>query len=272
VNGWALELQDIVVTRGKRRILRVPQLRVAARDFLGIVGPNGAGKTTLLRLCASLLHPDVGRITILGKDPQAASAWAQSGIRRSIGYLHQSIEHRQDLPFTLEQVVSMGLYGRRGLLRRLTNRDQEQVAFWIDRLGLNAMCKRAFRSLSGGEQRKALIARAMIQDPRLLLLDEPGANLDLDWKEQLIQLIEALFNSLDMAVVMVSHETWQLPQACRRVALMKDGEIVRIGPKRETLSGKALSQLFGCRVESVLRSGRVHALSEPHEGRQDAHH
>ena len=272
MSPWALELQGIVVTRGKRRILHVPELRVATRDFLGIVGPNGAGKTTLLRLCASLLSPGSGNVRILGRDPQSLSGWAQSGIRRFIGYVPQAIEHRQDLPFTLQDVVSMGLYGRRGFFSRLTNRDREQVAFWIDRLGLNAVSQHSFRSLSGGEQRKALIARAMIQDPRLLLLDEPGANLDLDWKEQLIHLIEELFKAADMTVVMVSHETWQLPQACRRVALMKDGEIVRIGPRQETLSSEALSELFGCHVESVLRSGRVHALSEPQEKRQNGNH
>jgi ABC-type Mn2+/Zn2+ transport system ATPase subunit len=272
VSHPAIELLDVSVTRSKRPILHVPHLSVAAGDFLGIVGPNGAGKTTLLRVCTSLLLPDAGQVRILGTDPRQASAWSRSGIRRFIGYVPQSIEHKQDVPFTLGNVVSMGLYGRRGLLKTLKRQDRQKVAFWIDRLGLHPLAKRPYRSLSGGEQRKALIARAMVQDPKLLLLDEPGANLDLDWKEQLTQLIEQLFQSLNLTVLLVSHETWQLPAACNRVALMKEGRIVRIGARQETLSREALSQLYGCPVETVIRGGRFHALSVGQERGKDVPH
>jgi zinc transport system ATP-binding protein len=266
VSERAIELQDVSVTRGKRRVLDVPHLSVVSGEFLGIVGPNGAGKTTLLRVCASLLLPDTGSVRIFGKDSARASAWSRSHRRRLVGYVPQSIAHNPDVPFRVKDVVSMGLYGRKGLFRGLGEADARRVATWMDRLGLSPLSNQLYRSLSGGEQRKALIARAMVQDPSLLLLDEPGANLDLDWKEQLGLLIEDLFRSFRVTVVMVSHETWQLPPACGQVALMKEGNVLRIGHKTEMLSSESLSQLYGCRVETVIRGGRFHAISVSQEG------
>ncbi len=256
----AIELRHISVTKAHRRILHVPELRVRTGSFLGIVGPNGAGKTTLLRMCAFLVLPDAGDVRVFGRDPRQTSAWERSSIRRLIGYVPQTVEYMADLPFTARDIVSMGLYGRKGLFRKINAEDRRKVRSCIDRLGLGALSENAYRSLSGGEQRKVLIARAMVQEPKLLLLDEPGANLDLDWKEQLVQFIEQLFRDFDLTVVMVSHETWQLPLSCERVALMKAGEIVLIGPKSEALSSEALSRLYGCRVETVIRGDRFHSL------------
>ncbi len=262
----AVELRDVTVNRGERRILDVPELSVASGEFLGIVGPNGAGKTTLLRICASLLLPDSGSVRIFGEDSAGTSAWTRTRRRRLVGYVPQSITHNPDLPFLAKDVVSMGLCGRKGLFKALNEGDAQNVASWMDRLGLSALSNQLYRSLSGGEQRKVLIARAMVQDPNLLLLDEPGANLDLDWKEQLGLVIEELFRSFKVTVVMVSHETWQLPGACQQVALMNHGNVLQIGPKEETLSSESLSQLYGCRVETVIRGARYHAISVSQEG------
>jgi ABC-type Mn2+/Zn2+ transport system ATPase subunit len=261
VSDLAIELQNVSVTRAHRRILHVPQLAVPRGSFLGIIGPNGAGKTTLLRVCASLIPADGGFVRIFGYDSQLGSAWRRSSIRRWIGYVPQTVEFMSDIPFTTRDVVSMGLFGCKGLFRKLDAKDQRKVSSWIDRLGLNALSGNMYRNLSGGEQRKALVARAMVQEPKLLLLDEPAANLDLDWKEQLTQLIEGLFTEYDITVVMVSHETWQLPPSCERVVLMKDGNVVSVGPKGEALSSDALSELYSCRVETVVRGDRYHSLS-----------
>ncbi|NQT83109.1 metal ABC transporter ATP-binding protein [bacterium] len=257
----AIELEGISVTRARRRILHIPELRVPSGSFLGVVGPNGAGKTTLLRACASLTLPDAGHVSVFGRDPRQASAWERSSIRRLIGYVPQTIEYMRDLPFAARDIVSMGLFGRKGFFKKLDAEDHRKITSWIDRLGLRALSENTYRSLSGGEQRKVLIARAMVQEPKLLLLDEPAANLDLDWKEQLVQFIARLFKDFDLTVVMVSHETWQLPASCERVALMKGGRIVSVGPKGEALSSAALSRLYDCRVETVIRGGRFHALS-----------
>ncbi len=228
---------------------------------MGIIGPNGAGKTTLLRVCACLIVPDAGQVNIFGQNPRHISAWQRSSVRRLVGYVPQTVEYMPDLPFTTRDIVSMGLYGRKGFLRKLNAEDRRKVDVWIERLGLRALSNSVYRSLSGGERQKALLARAMVQEPSLVLLDEPAANLDLDWKEQLVQLIEELFVNFEVTIVMVSHETWQLPPSCKQVALMKGGEIVFLGQKSEALSNGVLSQLYGCRVETVVRGDRFHALS-----------
>jgi ABC-type Mn2+/Zn2+ transport system ATPase subunit len=257
----AIEIGDVSVIRARRRILQVGGLSVPKGSFLGIVGPNGAGKTTLLKVCGTLLLPDEGTVRILGRDPRGVSAWKRAGLRRLIGYVPQSVEYMPDVPFRARDIVSMGVFGRAGLFRKLRAEEDRRIEFWIDRLGLRGLSERPYRSLSGGEQRKVLLARAMVQEPRILLLDEPGVNLDLDWKEQMIQVIEELFENFELTVVMVSHETWQLPGSCEKVALMRGGEIISVGQKEEALSSAVLSQLYGCRVETVVRGGRFHALS-----------
>jgi len=270
VTDWAIELRGVSIIRARRTILRVPELCVPSGSLLGIVGPNGAGKTTLLRVCATLLLPDAGEVRVLGRDAARTSAWERSHIRRLIGCVPQTVEYMADLPFTVEDIVSMGLFGQKGLFRRLDAQDNRRVALWIERLGLSGLRGAAYRSLSGGEQRKILIARAMVQEPKLLLLDEPAANLDLDWKEQLVQLVEHLFKNFAPTVIMVSHETCQLPSSYERVALMKGGEIISVGPKRDALSSASLSLLYNCAVETVVRGNRYHSLTAKAKEKENA--
>lgn len=256
-----LHLRGVHVRRGGRAILAVDELAVAAGEFLGIVGVNGAGKTTLLRVCGGLVRPSSGQVLLDGVDLATASAWQRTVLRRSVGYVPQATDYNAHLPLTVEEVVGMGRDGRRGLLRWRTAEDRRAVSQWMQRLGLDALAARTFRTLSGGEQQKVLIARAMVQEPTLLLLDEPAANLDLDWKARIIGLLSALYQSCGVTVVMVSHETGILPACCGRVALMRAGRVLRAGPPGDVLTPEALAAAYGCAVDVAEVCGRRHAVA-----------
>jgi len=257
----AVCLREVTVVRAGRRILDIPALDVHQGECLGVVGVNGAGKTTLLRLCAGLLRPTSGAVWLNGASLAAIGAWGLTRLRAAIGYLPQATDYNAHLPLTLEEVVAMGRAGCTGLLRRLGPADRECVRGWMERLGLAPLAGRTFPTLSGGEQQKVLLARAMVQEPGLLLLDEPGANLDLDWKARLVGLLEEVVGATGVTVVMVSHETGLLPACCTRVALMRAGRVLRLGRPAEVLTADALADVYGCPIEVAEVQGRRHAVA-----------
>ncbi len=257
----SLRLNAVTVVRGGHAILDVPALEASPGECLGVVGVNGAGKTTLLRVCAGLLRPTSGAVWLGGVDLATAWPWRLTRLRAAVGVLPQASEYNAHLPLTVGEVVAMGRAGPRGLLRRLGPADREIVRTWLERLGLGPLASRVFPSLSGGEQQKALLARAMAQEPGLLLLDEPGANLDLDWKARLVALLDEVVRATGVTVVMVSHETGLLPACCTRVALMRGGRVLRLGPSAQVLTPEALAEAYGCPVEVATVRGRRYAVA-----------
>ncbi|MBN1345897.1 MAG: metal ABC transporter ATP-binding protein [Phycisphaerae bacterium] len=266
MSGVTIELRDVVVARGGRRILDVGELAIEAGRFVGVLGRNGAGKSTFLQTVAGLVRPTRGAVLHDRQSITSMSRWRATSVRRSVGFVPQATEYHADLPLTVREVVGMGLAGPAGLLRSPGEEGRRRVDDWLDRLGLAGMASRTFRSLSGGEQQKVLLARAMVQAPRLLLLDEPAANLDMDWKARMVEWLERVFAEHSMTVVMVSHETGLLPSCCDRVALMDAGRIVRYGPPDETLGAGILGELYGCPVEVIEVDGRRHAVARAQMG------
>ena len=185
----ALEVSGLTVHAGRRCLLALEQVRAESGRITALMGPNGAGKSTLLRACLGLTRPSGGRIAVLGEEVARLRQAALAALRRRMGYVPQLLPGHSELPLTLREVVAIGRTARAGLLRPLSRRDWQLVDEWIDRLGLGDLANRSFRQLSGGEQRKTIIARAMAQEPELLLLDEPTANLDLGWRERMVETV-----------------------------------------------------------------------------------
>lgn len=257
----SLELFDVRVHRGGRAVLQIDKLNVPAGDFLGIVGPNGAGKTTLLKVCAGLIKPGSGSVRLEGLDLDRLSGWRKCALRQHIGYIPQVAEYNAELPFTLREVVAMGRTSIRPLLTGLHANDRAVVDHWIDAVGLHDRRDQTFRSLSGGEQQKALIARAMTQDPRILMLDEACANLDFHWRYQISNMVEHLYRQAGMTVLMVSHETSVLPQACRRAILLAEGRILADGAVPDVLSPDLLRRAYQGDLRAVDVDGRRYIVS-----------
>ena len=255
-----LLLSNIQVIRSGRTILNIENLQINSGDFVGIIGTNGAGKTTFLRLCCGLIKPNKGSIQLDNNNLTNLTEWKKSSFRKLIGYIPQQAEYNPDLPFTLREVVAMGRTSIKPLLKRLDKNDYDIVDEWIDKLGLSDNRNQTFRSLSGGEQQKALIARAMTQNPHILMLDEPCSNLDFNWKFQITDIIEELYNITKVTVLMVSHETSLLPSCCKRIVLMHKGSITADGDTDNVLSSKEFEQAYGMQFETVKLGGRKYII------------
>lgn len=266
MTGGALALQDIRVGGPSRTILQIDRLEIPAGDFVGIVGTNGAGKSTLLKVCAGLIRPASGSAKLDGNDLLRLSGWRRCSLRQRIGYIPQSAEYNADLPFTVREVVSMGRTSVRPLLARLNAEDHAVVCRWIEALGLSARRDQTFRSLSGGEQQKVLIARAMAQDPRVLMLDEPCASLDFHWRHQISEIVERLHRQTGVTVLLVSHDTSVLPPTCRRILLLADGRLLGDGGPEAILAPQMLARAYGGDLVASTIGGRRHVLGVRPDG------
>jgi iron complex transport system ATP-binding protein len=269
----SLTLSNVCIRSPGRTILQIDRLHIPAGDFVGVVGTNGAGKTTLLKVCAGLIRPDSGVVMLDGTDLTRLSGWRKCVLRKHIGYIPQSAEYNAELPFTVREVVAMGRTSLRPLLTRLNAQDHEIVGRWIDVLGLCAHRSQTFRSLSGGEQQKVLIARAMVQDPRILMLDEPCANLDLHWKYEISEIVERLHRETQMTVLMVSHDTSVLPVMCRRIVLLADGRLLGDGDADAILTPEMLCRAYHGDLVVAMVGGRRHIMNvRPGVGRDHGIH
>jgi len=225
----SVTLSNVLVRRRFTTILEIDHLVIPFRQFTGLIGPNGAGKTTLLKLCCGSIKPDKGKISL--------------GSKR-IGYIPQQAEYNAHLPFTLREIVAMGRNALKPLARRLDKTDYERVDFWISRMGLYDRRRQSFRSLSGGQQQKTLIARAMVSEPDFVLMDEPGANLDPAWKGQLRDILNGLFEENPMSILLVSHELDWIPESCQRFILLDSGRIAADGLPAEVLKESSIRRIF----------------------------
>jgi ABC-type cobalamin/Fe3+-siderophores transport system ATPase subunit len=261
--GATISLSGVAVRRAGRCILEIEQLTVACGQFINLIGTNGAGKTTLLNVCCGLTRPDAGVVTFDGARLNALSAWAKSRLRKRIGYIPQRADYNAELPFTVREVAVMGRTARKPLGIPLNRGDFDLTEKWLQTLGIADRRNQTFRSLSGGEQQKVLIARAMAQEPELLILDEPVASLDLNWKFQIIDLVTQLHRQLRLTVILVSHEIQSLPLTADRTILLHNGRIAADGPTRQTLTSSALAEVYQTRVAVVETDTRPYVYCRP---------
>ncbi len=249
----------MVVPGRRRELLSVNELNVSYGEFLGVLGPNGAGKTTLLRSCLGMQRRVIGDVRILGRTLRQLRFIEMARLRRRIGYVPQLLPVSSEMPLTVREVAAIGRTSAAGIFSRLSKQDWQTVDEWLERLGLTPLAQQGYGEISGGEQRKTLIARAMVQEPELLLLDEPTANLDLGWRERIVDIIEALYRSMKLTILLVCHELEVLPAACRRVAILQEGHLVADGSPEQILTGDLLASMYGQGLGILHCQGR-HAV------------
>ncbi len=238
----AARLDRVSVTYYEHIALRDVSLDFHKGDFVGIIGPNGAGKTTLLTVINGLGHIRAGTVEVLG---ETANARSFGRLRKRIGYVAQYVSIDPRSPVNCFEAVMVGRLGRIGLRRRPGKRDTDIVDRMMELTRINHLRTRPVGQISGGEMQKVALARALAQEPEILLLDEPTANLDPRAVEEVTGLVTEAFHRFKLTVVMVTHQVDLLPEACNRVIMMKDARILFSGPKDEVMTPARAKELWG---------------------------
>ena len=212
----AAELQGVSFGyRPGQRVLEDVDLRIGEGEFVAVAGPNGGGKTTLVRIVLGLERPAHGRAFLFGEPAHRFSR------RRTLGYLAQRSELGGDAPTTVREVVSAGRLAAGGLLGPMRRRDRELVAEAISRVALDSVADTPIRTLSGGMQQRAFIAKALAGEPSLLVLDEPTTGVDAESQESLAALLDRLHTELGVTIIYVSHEFGAVERFVQRLVLVR---------------------------------------------------
>ncbi len=230
----AASLRSVTVSYRGHSALRDVTLDIARGDCCGIIGPNGAGKTTLLTVLNGLTAPSAGTVDVLGV---RATGRNFGRLRRRIGYVAQQERVDPRVPVSCFEAV---LVGRSGLLRPYAGTDRDRARSMMELTGIAHLAGRPVGQLSGGEARRLALARALAQEPELLLLDEPTANLDPRAVRELGELVVQAWRRFGLTVVMVTHHIAHLPPVTNRILVVKDGRIARAGGP-EMLAGPDLA-------------------------------
>ncbi len=253
-----LEFTDVVVRRDGRNIVDDLSWTVKDDERWVVLGPNGAGKTTLLQLADTLLHPTSGAVTILGERLGRTDVFE---LRPRIGFASSAMAKRVPPEETVLNVVLTAAYSVLGRWREdYDDIDERRALRVLAEWRLDDLADRTFGTLSDGEQKRVQIARAVMTDPELLLLDEPTASLDLGAREELVGLLGGYAQApTTPAMVIVTHHVEEIPVGFTHVLLLRDGGVVASGPIRETLTGESLTETFGLPITLSEEGGRFAA-------------
>jgi zinc/manganese transport system ATP-binding protein len=243
-----LRVADVSVSLSGRQILDDVSFAVGAGEFTGLIGPNGAGKTTLLRVILGLQRATRGTVEVAGQ-PHARR-------NRSVGYVPQKVLLDPDLPMRARDLVALGADGHRFGIPVPSRARRDAVAEMLHAVDADRFADARVGQLSGGEQQRVLIAQALISRPKLLLLDEPLANLDLRSGQEIISLLARIARQEQVAVLLSAHEMNPLLPVMDRVVYMAAGRAAS-GPAAEVIRGDVLSKLYGHHVDVLRVHGRV---------------
>jgi len=253
-----IEFDNVTVAFRELRVLEDVSLRVPRGASLAVIGPNGAGKTTLLQVILGLVRPVRGSARVFGRLP-----WQLGSGRSRIGYVPQVLSVDLNFPISAREVVLMGRYGRLGLLRRPSEADHTAVQTAMERVGVAGLADRPIARLSGGQRQRVFLARALANEPELLLLDEPTTGVDVASSESLYELLHHLY-SAGMTMLLVSHDVGVVASYVEGVICI-NRRLVAHGRPEEVLGSEELAQMYGCDA-MFFHHGRVpHLVVEKDE-------
>ncbi|MFK4759690.1 ABC transporter ATP-binding protein [Microbacterium sp. ZW T5_45] len=254
----ALEFTDVVVRREGRNIIDHVTWQVQDDERWVVLGPNGAGKTTLLQLADTLMHPTSGEVTVLGETLGRTDVF---DLRPRIGFASSAMAKRIPRDETVLNTVLTAAYSVLGRWNeQYEGIDERRALRVLGEWKLEHLAERTFGTLSDGEQKRVQIARAVMTDPELLLLDEPTASLDLGSREELLSLLSGYASSpTTPAMLMVTHHVEEIPVGFTHVLLLRDGGVVAAGPIAQTLTADALGEAFGMPIVLSSDGGRYSA-------------
>ena len=256
------DLTDVTIVRSGKTLLDRVSWRVREGEHWVILGPNGAGKTSLLQVASANMHPTSGTAEILGERLGAVDVFE---LRPRIGHTSSAIAERVPPGETVRNLILSAAYAVLGRWNEeYDEEDHRRAMAMLSELGVASLADRTFGTLSEGERKRVLIARALMTDPEVVLLDEPAAGLDVGAREDLLASLEALASDeRGPALVMVSHHLEEIAPGFTHALLLARGRVVASGPIVETLTSENLSQAFGQRLEVTHDEGRFSARRPP---------
>ena len=228
-----IKLEDVstIYEGAKRTVIKHVSLTVKKNELVYVVGPNAAGKTTLLETINGMLPTFKGKVSVFGLDVRTPGRQVRCGI----GYVPQDFMVKPGEPYTAIDVVLMGRYGQIGFLHHPTEEDKAKALEAMKLIGISELANRPMGKLSGGQQQKVMLARALAKNPKILLLDEPFSNLDPDSRGQIPMLITKLHQEKNLTTLIVTHDIHHMLDQCNRVIVVSGGRITFDGTPEKAL-------------------------------------
>lgn len=258
-----VEARDLAIGYPGRRVGAGISLGIGHGEALCLLGPNGSGKTTLFRTLLGLLPPLAGEVRVLG---EPAADWSRAAFARKVGYVPQA--HAGLFPFTVEDIVLMGRAARIERFATPSRHDREIAADCLAALGVDHLRTRVYTEISGGERQLTLIARALAQEPALLVMDEPTASLDFGNQIRVLDHVGRL-RGRGIAVLMSTHQPEHALRVADRIALLAPGRLAGLGVPAEVATPEALADLYGVDAAAIVAS--LPALSRFPQHRHEMH-
>lgn len=250
INKAVLNIQDLYAGYGDEMILQNINLQMNAGDFIGLIGPNGGGKSTLLKVILGLLPIQRGEISVLGLDVRQG--------RKAIGYVPQFVEMDRDFPISVMDTVRTGLLDGLCWFERLSKSEKERIHKVLEQVGMIKFRHKAMGELSGGQRQRVLIARALVSDPKILLLDEPTASVDPNATRDIYELFSQL--NQRMAILLVSHDMMAVSSFTKTVACLNRTMVYH---NNKELTPDVLESIYGCPVD-LIAHGVPHRVFPTH--------
>ncbi len=244
----AVEIKNVSIKFNDLSVLHDINLSVKENDFMAIIGPNGGGKSTLLKIILGLLTPDTGDVKIFGNEPDR--------VRDLIGYLPQSISFDPEFPINVFDTVLSGRY--KGLFKGYSKEDKKAVIKALKEVELLELKDRQISKLSGGQIQRVFIARAIVREPKLLIMDEPMSSIDPEMQNSFYELLSKLKNK--MAIILVSHDVGAVSSQVNKIACL-NRELFFHGPVEESAEG--LEKVYKCPLE-LISHGIPHRVLKKH--------
>jgi zinc transport system ATP-binding protein len=247
-NNPVVFAEDLTIRKGPTLVLQEITFEVNRGEMVGIIGPNGGGKTTLLRTLLGLIKPSAGKSALLGHPSDRLGP-----VREKIGYIPQSRTYDHRFPISAGDVVRMGLYSSRTLLRPLKRSQKESCREMLDIVGALHLATHPFGDLSGGEQQRVLLARALVRRPALLLLDEPNTGLDPAAQQLFMEQLHRLQQSFGLTVLLVSHDITSLAACADRLLCINRSMHIH-GEPQQVLQSPNLKKAYRCPYDLLERA------------------